>query len=141
MFARRNDLWCKRMAVWQLVLCLTLLSFLGRSAIPPGYMPDRSGSAGSVFAITLCSMGGTSTMQVDLAGESGDHGPGDSYPGLDCPFGLTLAQTPMPGGTALALKGSIFILHAVAAIGRLPHILSWSQGPPLGPRAPPVRLV
>ena len=136
MFARRKTFWCKRMAAWQILFCLTVFSFLCRAFIPVGYMPDLSGERETPFAITLCSMGGTVVMQVDLSGDP-VAGSEPHYSGENCPFGLSVAQKLMPGQAALALAGLVSF-HSFApfvhnqALPPLPAL-----GPPLGSRAPP----
>lgn len=137
MFARRNDFWCKRMAVRQLLFCLTLLAFLCRAAIPVGYMPDLSGKGESSFAITLCTTSGPAVMQLDMAAPHGDPASESGYPGQDCPFGLSIFEKVLPGGAAPALAGFISFLYAAPAFSTLAAPMLRAQGPPLGPRAPP----
>lgn len=141
MFARRKTFWCKRMMVWQFLFCLTVVSFLCRAFIPVGYMPDLSGERDSTFAITLCSMGGgTTVMQMDLSADSGKVVPDESYSGENCPFGLNVAHKLMPGHDTPVLAGTT-AFHPFAppsgnqALPPLPAL-----GPPLGSRAPPLNL-
>lgn len=138
MFARRKTFWCKRMAAWQILFCLTVFSFLCRAFIPVGYMPDLSGERNTAFAITLCSMGVTTVMQVDLSGKPGKAAPDDGYSGEDCPFGLGMAHKLMPGQDAPALAGvvSFYSLAPLAPNQALPPLPA--LGPPLGSRAPPM---
>src|SRR3546814_1775934 len=49
------------------LFCLTVVSFLCRSMVPAGYMPDLSGGRDGRLAIELCTMGGgASLVQIDL---------------------------------------------------------------------------
>ncbi len=141
MFARRKDFWYKRMAVRQLLFCLTLLAFLCRAAIPVGYMPDLSGKSESTFAITLCSPSGTAVMLLDMATQHGDPASDFGYVDQGCPFGLNIAEKVLPGGPMPALAGIISFLYAAPRLSTWPAALLHSQGPPLGSRAPPARFV
>jgi len=137
MFARRKTFWCKRMAAWQILFCLTVFSFLCRAFIPLGYMPDLSGERNTPFAITLCSMGATVVMQVDLSGDAVAGSSEQNYSGENCPFGLSVAHKLMPGQEAPALAGLVSFLSFAPfvrsqALPPLPAL-----GPPLGSRAPP----
>jgi hypothetical protein len=118
-----------------------VLSFLYRSAIPHGYMPDVSGAGGGKFTITLCSVGGgPSTLLVDVDGQSHHSSSNDQFDNQDCPFGIVVSQAVMPGQDAPALVGHV-AHHPVAQPHRnqaqppLPAL-----GPPLGSRAPPSNL-
>jgi len=140
MFARRKTFWCKRMAVWQLFFCLTLLAFLCRAFIPAGYMPDPAAERGSPFALTLCSMSGPVVVHVDLS-EDSHHGHDGHYSGENCPFGLSVVQKLMPGHESPVPVGRVYF-HVLAlpaqgvALPSLPAL-----GPPLGSRAPPVSVL
>lgn len=136
MFARRKNFWCKRMAVWQILFCLTAFSFLCRAVIPVGYMPDLSGERDTPFAITLCTMGGTVVVQLDLPG-SEEASSDQHYNGDTCPFGLNIAHKLIPGQATLAVVSAV-LFHSVAsptAAQVLPPLPA--LGPPLGSRAPP----
>jgi len=139
MFARRRTLWCKRMAVWQALLCLTVIAFLGRAIIPVGYMPEQGGGD-HTFAMTLCMGGGGSTvMQVSMAGD--DAATGDPAGELECPYGLCVGQKLLPDHPTLMLAGAaVFYTEAPAAARNqaLPPLPA--LGPPLGSRAPPFNL-
>lgn len=140
MFARRNNLWCKRMAVWQGLLCLTVIAFLCRAIIPAGYMPEQRGDAGHVFAMTLClGGGGTAVMLTDLSGDDG--GPEESRAQAECPYGFWSGYKSLPGHPALMLVGIAHLLSVVPTFTRshaLPPLPA--LGPPLGSRAPPLNL-
>lgn len=122
-------------------MCLTIVSFLCRSFIPVGYMPDTSGERDDGYAITFCvAGGGTHTVLMDLTGDPQDPSP-DAPAGIqECPFGLIAAQAVMPGQAALAWVGLVLqhplpLLHRNQALPPLPAL-----GPPLGSRAPPSHL-
>jgi len=141
MFAVRRSSRYKGIGVWQVLFCLTVLSFLYRAAIPQGYMPDFSGARDGKFSITLCTVGGgVSTLLVDLDGP--DHHPSsdDHFNNQSCAFGIVVSQAVMPGQDAPALVGNV-AHHPVTLPQRneaqppLPAL-----GPPLGSRAPPSNL-
>ncbi len=128
------------MAVWQALLCLTVVSFLFRSFIPAGYMPDLSGAQGRAFSITLCTLGGVQIQQVDVSDGPAKSLSGDSIGGQVCPYGLVASQALIPGQDEPLFAGAIahrpLVLAAVhQALPPLP-----SSGPPLGSRAPPSNL-
>ncbi len=140
MSARRSTFWHKRMAVWQTFICLTVVAFLCRAIIPVGYMPDSS-PRGDTFAITLCSMGGVnSVMLVDFSDPDDKAAPDDNQGNYECPFGLNVAQTLLPGHDA-AFVQVVFNVHPLTVaesrqgLPALPAL-----GPPLGSRAPPSNL-
>jgi hypothetical protein len=141
MFAVQRYSRNKGIGIWQILFCLTVLSFLYRAAIPQGYMPDFSGARDGKFAITLCTVGGgTSTLRVDLDQQSPQPPSDDQFDNQNCPFGIVVSQAVIPGGDAPALMGTI-VHHPVALPQRnqaqppLPAL-----GPPLGSRAPPLNL-
>lgn len=138
MFARRRLFWCKRLAAWQILFCLTVFAFLCRAIIPAGYMPDLSSERKSAFAITLCSMGGNTLLTLDLTGESNAVGEDDhSYHAETCPFGLSVSQELIPALAAPALAG-VLVVFAPAFFA--PYQAGPSMpalGSPLGARAPP----
>lgn len=126
------------MAAWQILFCLTVLSFVSRAFIPIGYMPGLSGERDSTFAITLCSMGGATTvMTLDLSGDSADSGPEDPYGIENCPFGPGVVHKFAPGQDAAEPVGITSFSIAAAPVGfrTLPPLPA--LGPPLGSRAPP----
>lgn len=130
---RRNN----NMSVWQALFCLTVISFLLRSFIPAGYMPDLSGAQGRAFTITLCTMAGVQTQQVDLSDGAAKSLSGDSIGSQDCPYGLVASQALISNHHEPLLAGTIAYRPVVlAAVHRaLPPLPS--LGPPLGSRAPP----
>lgn len=141
MSALRKPIRRKGMAVWQLLCCLTVISFLCRSVIPMGYMPDVSGTRNGTFAVTFCTMdGGISTLTLDLSGQP-EHSSSDDHSNIqDCPFSLLASQVIMPYQAAPVLTGIIPhrpapLLHRNQSLPPLPAL-----GPPLGSRAPPSNL-
>lgn len=105
--------------------------------MPVGYMPDLAGERNAPFAITLCSIGGITTLQLDLAGDGG-HTENDSFGGETCPFGLNLAQELLPAQDAPPLAGVVNFPSSATFVRKqvLPPLPA--LGPPLGSRAPPL---
>ncbi|MFA7532282.1 MAG: DUF2946 family protein [Castellaniella sp.] len=141
MSTHRQSLRHRSTRVWQVLFCLTVLSFLCRAVIPMGYMPDLSGGRDGKFAITFCTVGGgTSTLLVDLNDQPDQPSPSDHFDNQDCPFGIVVSQVAMPSQEAIVLAG-IIAYHPVSLPQRnharppLPAL-----GPPLGSRAPPSNL-
>ena len=116
--------------------CLSVFAFLCRAFIPVGYMPDASSERQSPFAITLCTMGGSTLVQLDFGAESDTSH--DQHYSDSCPYGLSVAYKLMPGADAPApVQAASFysVTHPVRqqAMPPLPAL-----GPPLGSRAPPL---
>jgi hypothetical protein len=124
--------------VWQVLFCLTLLSFLYRAVIPVGYMPDISGARDGKFSITLCAVdGGTNTLLMGFGGQPDQPSPDNHFDSQDCPFGIVVSQAVMPHQEPPALVRKV-VHHPVS----LPHRNQAQPplpalGPPLGSRAPP----
>lgn len=136
MFAYRKPLWCKSMAVWQSFFCLSVFAFLLRAFIPVGYMPDSSIERKTPFAITLCSVGGPTFIQVNLDGQSQPSHPDSRFNPDTCPFGLNLAQELLPGQAVAPLVVASF--QTVVSVLRNQALpVMPAVGPPLGSRAPP----
>lgn len=129
------------MTVWQILFCLTFVSFLCRSVVPVGYMPDVSGGRDGKFALTLCTIGGNTGIQkLDLLDQSGKSSSDDGASSQSCPFGLVASQALIPALDVPVLAGAVFrhpllFAHSGKALPPLPAL-----GPPLGPRAPPLNL-
>lgn len=140
MYAARLYFRFMRTFVWQFLFCLTLVSFLCRSAIPAGYMPGLSGERGDSFAITVCAGGYPAVVQVDLHDSSVDSSPDGLGAGQECPFGLAAAQELLPNGAALELAGSVHARPVVLPQAGFRRAASVT-GPPVGSRAPPVPFV
>lgn len=138
MFAFRKPSSLKGLAVWQMIFCLTVLSFVLRSMIPSGYMPDSSASRNGTVALTLCSAGGVNaTILVDLQGKSKSAPSDDHNAGQECAFGVIASQGLMPASVAV-LPAMMLLSQPLPARQRnlaLPPMPA--QGPPLGSRAPP----
>ena len=133
---RRNN----NMSVWQAFFCLAVISFLFRSFIPAGYMPDLSGAQGRALTITLCTMAGGQTQQGDLSDGAAKSLSDDSIGAQDCPYGLLASQAPMPGQDEPLLARTV--VHRPVVLARVHQALPPlpSLGPPLGSRAPPSNL-
>lgn len=141
MLARRKSFWCKRMAVWQILFCLTVVAFLYRALIPVGYMPDLSGERNSRFAITLCTMGASpAVVQLDFSDSDASTAPADEYSGNDCPFGLNVAQKLLAPDEPPVLQRPPALLSASLAPRHQARPPLPALGPPLGSRAPPMNL-
>lgn len=126
---------------WQGFLCLALLAFFCRSAIPTGYMPTLSAGKGVAVALTLCTAhGGTQTLLLDL--QSKNNEPAENAPANQaCPFGLVMSHGVLPVQALLILTTTVWQQRPVLVAERnrsLPPLPA--LGPPLGSRAPPVRL-
>jgi len=139
MLALQKPIRHKGTAVWQILFCLTLVSFLCRSVIPMGYMPDLSGGHDGGFTITLCLPGGgTNIMQVDLTDHSGQASSDDGLSSQDCPYGILVAQAAAPihdaalPAAGIPYRSLVLPSHGNQALPPLPAL-----GPPLGSRAPP----
>ncbi len=141
MFALRRDLRRESTGVWQILFCLTVLSFLCRAMIPTGYMPDVSGARDGKFFLTLCTVGGgTSTVSLDWDHQSDHPSPDDHFDQQSCPFGIVASQAVLPGQASPSLVGPaafhpVVLPHRGPAQPPMP-----AQGPPLGSRAPPSNL-
>lgn len=133
-------------AVGQHLVMLALLPFLLlRVLIPAGFMPNLAGHDGW-FEVVICDGHGTRTALVDAEGRLVDKTddkpakPGEGKAG-NCPFGLAFAQSFLPltsGDGAIAPM----IRSADAVAPNSDHLLlPPAQGPPLGPRAPPIFLL
>lgn len=124
--------------VWQILFCLTLLSFLFRSAVPVGYMPGMAGQHHQL-TITLCTMDGASSVQLDdLSGHTSQSGhDGGSQ---TCPFCAVVSQAVAPGLATLPAVPAVLpriVLQVLRTATRAP---ATRIGPPLGSRAPPAFL-
>ncbi|MPY75766.1 MAG: DUF2946 domain-containing protein [Alphaproteobacteria bacterium] len=122
---------------------LTLALFALRALVPVGYMPDfgtnRATAADGQVRIVICTGFGSKSILVDEAGNpAADQD--DSQPGHgDCPFGTA------SGAAFLTPEPAMAPVHAGLAKGFVPPAGAQAlpppaQGPPLGQRAPPIRL-
>jgi hypothetical protein len=127
-------------AVWQILFCLTLLSFLFRSAIPVGYMPSTAGKHHQRLTIALCTMGGGSEVQLSDLFSQAPHPSGHDGAHQACPFCAVVSQAIAPGSGALALVPTAAARFIVQVPGVQAQATVAVAGPPLGPRAPPTFL-
>jgi len=137
MFARPHVLRYKRLSVWQLVFCLTVVAFLCRAIIPAGYMPGNSGERGTLFPIIFCTAGGPSLVQFDLSTDPHGQGPEHRYGAENCVFGLSVAQKVLPGAGVAWAPRLLFAHFVQTRVGSRTLTLANISGPPLGSRAPP----
>lgn len=132
----------KNRGVWQILVCLIVLSFLCRAAIPMGYMPEHSGGHDAGYVIALCTSGdGHDVAQPDLAGQADEPLSDKHANNKDCPFCIAVSQAMLPSQDAPVLLAVIVprsILLPPRSEIRPPLP---AQGPPLGSRAPPSNLV
>ena len=117
-----------------------LLLFALRAAVPVGYMPDLGALRDGQVQIVICTGTGTQALLVDQSGHPVEDGGAEDHAGAsDCAFAISSAS-------ALALPSAVPSLSLPMASGRTPRTseagISFppAQGPPLGPRAPPILL-
>jgi hypothetical protein len=118
---------------------LALLLFALRAMLPVGYMPDLGALKEGQVQIVICTGTGTQALFVDASGQPIDHesDPGEGYGGAaDCAFAAAMAK-------AVAQPPVLAVLVPLPAVGlpssaETPALQASSEGPPLGPRAPPV---
>lgn len=126
--------------VWQVILCLTLLSFLFRAAFPIGYMPNLAGQHDQRLTITLCTMDGTSSVWLDDLSSHAPQSSGHDGTSQICPFSAVVSQAVASGSATLAAVSAII----PQIVARLPRDETPPPtaviGPPLGSRAPPISL-
>ncbi|WP_353055945.1 DUF2946 family protein [Alcaligenes faecalis] len=126
---------------WQILFCLAILSFLSRSLVPAGYMPDRSGEQNGFFSVTLCAPGGTpSTIWMSLTGQADPPQSNEHADMQKCPYALVLSQVALPSADMASLDAPVvhqplLLVHRNQSLPPLPAL-----GPPLGSRAPPANL-
>lgn len=126
----------KGMAVRQILFSLAIVSFLCRSVIPMGYMPDLTGGRDAELAFTFCHTAG-STLQLNVPGQPEQPSSDEHTLSQACAFGLAVSQAVMPGQDTPVLVSMVFHrpvapLQRNQALPPLPAL-----GPPLGSRAPP----
>ena len=119
---------------------LTLALFALRALVPVGYMPDLAAARDGQVRIVICTGYGSKSVVVDESGtpvegqDEAKHGAAG-----DCPFGAAPAvalAVPDPAAV-LALPDLRQAFHTPNDASAL---LPPAQGPPLGQRAPPIRL-
>lgn len=122
---------------WQILFCLTLLSFLFRSAAPAGYMPNVTGPHDRILTVTLCDAAGAASLQLLVPTTPTPHPPGHDGVGHACPFCSVVTQAIAPGANTLALAATGIPYRLAPALGDSPLPTTVVVGPPLGSRAPP----
>ena len=117
-----------------------LLLFALRAVVPVGYMPDLGALRDGQVQIIICTGTGTQALLVDQSGHPVEDGGAADHAGAsDCAFAISTA-------TALALPSAVPSLSLPLAAGRTARTSEAgtsfppAQGPPLGPRAPPILL-
>jgi hypothetical protein len=128
--------------MWLAICVLSLRAF-----VPTGFMPSVEALRDGRFEMTICSgAGGMRTVLVDANGDlvkapHGSEGQDDPSMHLEqCPFGALGSLMAMPSvapmviGAAMIVR-SLLLARRDTALPALP-----AQGPPLGSRAPPLRL-
>ncbi len=141
MFAFRKPSSLKGLAVWQILFCLTVLSFVLRSTIPSGYMPDSSASRNGTIALTLCSAGGgNATILLDLQGKTKHSSSDEHNAGQHCAFGVVASQGVLPTSVSILPAMTVLSQPLPARQRNLALPPMPAQGPPLGSRAPPSHL-
>ncbi len=142
MSVQRHCSLAKNGVAWQILFCLAILSFLCRSLVPAGYMPDRSGEQDGFFSVTLCAPGGTpSTIWMSLTGQADPPQSNEHADIQKCPYALVLSQVALPSADMASLDAPVahqplLLVHRNQSLPPLPAL-----GPPLGSRAPPTHLV
>lgn len=119
---------------------LTLALFALRALVPVGYMPDLGAARDGQVRVVLCTGYGSKSVLVDESGapvedqDEAKHGAAG-----DCPFGAAPAAA-LIGAEPAAALAIPDLKQASLAPGDASVLLPPAQGPPLGQRAPPVRL-
>ena len=130
---------------WRRLARLTLVLFALRALLPTGFMPDLDLLKQGAFQIVLCTAQGPVSVAVDDDGkpldhdaDHGGHDPADAF-AKDCPFGTAYAKAfDVPVAMAAAVP---YVPASVSPPGPQPlDLRPPPQGPPLGSRAPPLRL-
>ena len=118
---------------------LTLALFALRALLPVGYMPDVGAAADGQVRIVLCTGFGSKTVLVDAAGKPVEDADTDTPGHDDCPFGTATASAFLPPTPAVAPVRTVSAQDFLAP-GESRAMPPPAQGPPVGPRAPPLRL-
>lgn len=130
----------REIRVWQLLFCLALLAYVCRAIVPAGYMPTRSAQDNG-FAITFCTAGNSAnTLWIDLVGQDGQADSDTHQNQQDCPFGIAASPALLPTLDAPVLISLITYRRVLLAESNQTRPPLPAQGPPLGSRAPPLRL-
>ncbi len=119
---------------------LTLALFALRALVPVGYMPELAAARDGQVRVVLCTGYGSKSVLVDESGTPvEDQGSAKHGAGGDCPFGAAPASALVVPNPAAAL-GLPDAWQAFLTPEEASTLLPPAQGPPLGQRAPPVRL-
>nr|WP_146192514.1 DUF2946 family protein [Alcaligenes faecalis] len=103
-------------------------------------MPTRSAQDNG-FAITFCTVGNSSnTLWIDLVGQDGQADSDTHQNQQDCPFGIAASPALLPILDAPVLISLITYRPVLLAESNQTRPPLPAQGPPLGSRAPPLRL-
>ncbi|WP_197313792.1 DUF2946 family protein [Alcaligenes faecalis] len=130
----------REIRVWQFLFCLALLAYVCRAIVPAGYMPTRSAQDNG-FAITFCTAGNSAnTLWIDLVGQDGQADSDTHQNQQDCPFGIAASPALLPTLDAPVLISLITDRPVLLAESNQTRPPLPAQGPPLGSRAPPLRL-
>nr|WP_321273147.1 DUF2946 family protein [Alcaligenes faecalis] len=130
----------REIRVWQFLFCLALLAYVCRAIVPAGYMPIRS-AQNNGFAITFCTAGNAAnTLWIDLVGQDGQADSDTHQNQQDCPFGIAASPALLPTLDAPVLISLITYRPVLLAESNQTRPPLPAQGPPLGSRAPPLRL-
>lgn len=130
----------REIRVWQFLFCLALLAYVCRAIVPASYMPTRSAQDNG-FAITFCTVGNSSnTLWIDLVGQDGQADSDTHQNQQDCPFGIAASPALLPILDAPVLISLITYRPVLLAESNQTRPPLPAQGPPLGSRAPPLRL-
>jgi hypothetical protein len=118
-----------RHPAWRTLVGLMLVLFAFRAMVPAGFMLGFSSEHGGHFGLVLCP--GTTTAS------HGDHP--DQQQALElCPFDLVTSQAILI--PTLPLDPAPHPAYSTLAHARASAMPALMQGPPLGARAPPLRL-
>ena len=119
---------------------LTLALFALRALVPVGYMPDLGAARDGQVRVVLCTGYGSKSVLVDESGAPvEDQGEAKRGGAGDCPFGAAPAAALIAPDPAAALA-FYDLRQAFLSPDDASASLPLAQGPPLGQRAPPIRL-
>jgi hypothetical protein len=123
-----------------ILLCMLALAMAMRAMIPAGFMPDMDALRHGKIEMTLCTAGGAfKTATVDFTKHAPDQ-PHPDHATAACVFSaLNQYVLDLPAPTMQAMVAQLFAVLAPAQYGTVPARTP-AFGPPLGARAPPVRL-
>ncbi|MGG4603678.1 DUF2946 family protein [Paenalcaligenes sp. Me131] len=125
-------------AIQRSLLWLLLLAIVIRGLVPAGYMPDAAAAQNGQLALTFCTAdGAVSTLR--FAPESGHDDSSSASGDMDCVFGVLSLQATMTPPEGIEQPRPVLRQSPLLIRTDQVHVPSFvTQGPPLGPRAPPV---